>query len=109
MQVGDRVPIGGEQIRNFEKALQHCRISLLDNGELAITPGSVEVKDVICIIPKTDAPCALRPVGKGAWRLMSGDCYIFGPVSMLALTHGGIVLDQYVGRNLDKLQDFLIR
>ncbi|KAH3907818.1 hypothetical protein HBH56_181360 [Parastagonospora nodorum] len=107
--VGDRVAIGGEQIRNFEKALQQCRIILLDNGELAITPGSVRVNDVICIMPKTDAPCALRSNEKGAWRLMSGDCYIFGAVSMLALTHGGVVLDQYVGRNLDKLQDFLIR
>lgn len=81
----------------------------MGNGELAILPASIRVDAVVCILSNTDSPCALRPDGNGNWTLVSGDCYVFGDVSELSLLHGGLVLDDYIASNQDKVEKFSIR
>jgi hypothetical protein len=109
LQTNTPAHLGGEQINKFIKGLQQCRICLLGNGELAILPASVRINDTVCIFANTDSPCALRADGKGHWTLVSGDCYVMGDVSVLALNHGTDALHEYIRCNQNQLEDFLIR
>ncbi|KAH5418611.1 hypothetical protein HBI47_142690 [Parastagonospora nodorum] len=102
-------PLRGEQIRNFFRSLQHCRISMLSTGELAIAPGAIQLDDVVCVLANTNSACALRPDGKGKWTLVSGEIYIFANISRLAMFHGSLVLDEYVTGNKATVEQFVIR
>lgn len=82
---------------------------MLSTGELAITPGSIQLDDVVCILANTNSACAIRPKGKGKWTLASGEIYIFANVSRLAMFHGSIALDEYVAGNRAMVEQFIIR
>ncbi|KAF2742424.1 hypothetical protein M011DRAFT_529884 [Sporormia fimetaria CBS 119925] len=62
----------------FYLRLQGSCIALLDNGVLTVVPQAAQVGDVICLISGAPAPCLLRPLEEGYWKMASGDCPIPG-------------------------------
>jgi len=63
---------------HYYYALQECSIALLENDGLVIVPGTARDGDVVCIIAGAIAPCLLRRCEDECWKLISGDCHVFG-------------------------------
>lgn len=94
----------------FQENLQHRRISLLENGELAIVPGDVQNGDIICILSGAVLPSLLRPGLDGSWTLISGDCYIFTDKFVKFPEEVTFFMcDEYILCNLDRVEEFRLR
>jgi hypothetical protein len=66
----------GEQ--GLGDSMEECRIVLMDDNRLAIAPCAAYSGDFICLLQCAQAVCVLRPHENCYWKLISGDCHVFG-------------------------------
>ena len=93
-----------EESTSLYEALQKCSIALMQDGGLAIVPGAAQDSDVVCIIAGAISPCLLRPYRDGCWKLVSGDCHIFGgEYDSIAAS------DAYVDLHQSQAEEFVLR
>ena len=93
-----------KDIKLLYEALQLCKITLMQNGELVVVPNGAECGDVVCIPEEGVAPFLLRPRKDECWSLVSGDCYIFND-----RLHGEYELTIYFKTTRKQRETFTLR
>jgi hypothetical protein len=64
--------------QELRDSMEQCRIVLMDDNRLAIAPDAACAGDVVCLLPCGQSLCVLRPHQDLYWKLISGDCHVFG-------------------------------
>ncbi|KAH4059143.1 hypothetical protein HBI24_242860 [Parastagonospora nodorum] len=64
--------------REFHEGLAESRIVLTDTFDLAIVPAAACIGDTICMFQHGQSPSLLRQQDERRWKMISGDCYVFG-------------------------------
>jgi len=77
----------------------------MDNENIAIVPDAAQNGDIVCVFNGLSSVCVLRPLSRGDWRLISGDCAVF---DVHAQTYYEYYAEEIFRRNDCALENFII-
>lgn len=91
----------------LRRSFAQCRLSLMNNGEVAIVPDGTKSGDIVCILSGSVAPCVLRLNQDGMWTVISGDCYILQ--DRFTNLWGVFCSAPYILEHAQRVEEFVIR
>jgi hypothetical protein len=91
--------VGGsiERGQTFYDSMKQCRLVLMDNKQLVIAPAAADEGDVVCLLQGGQSACILRPYQQRYWKLISGDCRVFGNEDFMSPEDFHSDIDEFSG------------